>query len=109
MQVRGAAANGVQQHLVDELDHRRVVGFVGCRFFLFLAALFDIHAVEIDIGKLFHAGGAAVEELVNGLAEFVIFHQQGFHSQSGAELDIADGLLVGGIGDANEQDVAALQ
>ncbi|MCY1432883.1 hypothetical protein D9M71_488920 [compost metagenome] len=94
---------------MDELDHRRVVGFVGRRFFLLLAALFDIHAVEIDLAEILHAAAGVVEELVDGLAELVVFDQQGFHRQPSAELDVADGLLVGGVGDADEQKVAAAQ
>ncbi|MNP80757.1 hypothetical protein D3C76_1789410 [compost metagenome] len=76
MQVRGAATDGIQQHLVDELDHRRVVGFVGRRLFLLLAALLDVDAVQIDVGQVLHAGaGIAFEELVDGLTELVVLHQ----------------------------------
>ncbi len=43
----------------------------------------------------------------DGVAELVVLHQDGFGGQASAELDVVDGLVIGGIGDAHVQLVAA--
>ncbi|MCY1299250.1 hypothetical protein D9M70_487720 [compost metagenome] len=108
VQVRGTAADGIQQHLVDETHHRGIVGIAADGLFLSLRiAAFDIQSIEIDIGQVFEAPARTLEQLLDGVAELVVLHQDGLGGQPGAELHVGDGLVVGGVGEPDEQLVAA--
>ena len=48
MDVGGAVVDGVQQHLLDELDDRCVVDFLRCRF-IGLARRLLVEKVQIDV------------------------------------------------------------
>ncbi len=107
MQVGRATLYGIQQHLVDETYYRSVVRF--CAGIL-LGGLFratDIQSLEVNIVEACETIGSAFEQFVDGQAKLVVFDQNRFGRQAGAELDIIDGLVVGGIGDAYEELVAA--
>lgn len=104
MQIRRAALDGVQQHLVDETYYRRIVS-IGATFAdrLLIINRLDIQSIQINVCQLVHAAVGRVEELVDGIAEFVVLDQNGFCGQAGAELHIGDGLVVGRVGEADEQ------
>lgn len=67
-----------------------------------------IDPVEIDIAEVAESVHGALVELLDGYAELVVLHQQGFGGETGAELDIGDRLVIGRVGEADEQFVAAL-
>ena len=52
--------------------------------------------LEVDIVEACETVGSAFEQLVDGQAKLVVFDQNRFGRQAGAELDIIDGLVVGG-------------
>ncbi|MDT4806976.1 hypothetical protein FQZ97_398160 [compost metagenome] len=107
VQVGGAAADGVQQHLVDEAHHRGIVGVHATwGVLLVFVDRLDVHAIQVNISEVLHAAAGGVEELLDGIAQLVVFDQDGLGVQAGAELDIGNGLVVGGVGDAHEQLVA---
>ncbi|MCY1290124.1 hypothetical protein D9M70_392510 [compost metagenome] len=103
MQVRGATLDSIQQHLVDEAHHWCVVGFLPGDIVLFVIVDgFDIQSVQVDVGQILHAAVGGIEKLVDGLAQFVIFHQDGFGGHAGAELDVGDCLVVTRVGQGDE-------
>ncbi len=108
MQVGRAALDRVQQHLVDETHHGRVVGVLAADGILLgVVDRLDVQAVEVGIAHAFQARTCGFEELLDGVAEFIVLHQDGFGGQAGAELDVIDGLVISRVGDAHEQFVAA--
>lgn len=108
MQVGGAAFDRIEQHLVDESHHRRIVGVLSADGVLLVVVdRFDIEAVEIDVGHVFETGAMGVEEFFDGIAELVVLHQDGFGAQPGAELDVVDCLVIARVGNSHEQLVAA--
>ncbi|MCY1549339.1 hypothetical protein D9M68_855020 [compost metagenome] len=103
MQVRRAAAYGIQKHLVDEAHHGGVVSiYPAWPIMLIVIDCFNVHAIQVDVPKIFHAAICALEELLDGIAQLVILDQDGFGVQAGAELNIGYSLMVGGVGDADE-------
>ncbi|MCY1536949.1 hypothetical protein D9M68_724250 [compost metagenome] len=69
MQVRGSAANGIQQHLVDEAHHGGIVGIhADCAVSFVIIDRFDINSIQIDITQVLHAAVGAVEVLLDGVA-----------------------------------------
>lgn len=107
MQVGRAALDGIQQHLVDETYYRCVVRFCAGILLGGLVRATDIQSLEVDIVEACETVGSAFEQLVDGQAKLVVFDQNRFGRQAGAELDIIDGLVVGGVGDAYKELVAA--
>ncbi len=105
MQVGRAALDRIEQHLVDESHHGRVISILPCNGVLFLLIdRLDVQPVEVDIGHVFQASGVVVEEFFfDGVAELVFLHQNGFGTQPGAELDVVDGLMIGRVGNPHEQ------
>ncbi|MNZ93256.1 hypothetical protein D3C78_1123150 [compost metagenome] len=108
MQVGRAAADGIQQHLVDEAHYWGIVGIAANRFFLpFRISALDIQPFQIDIGQIIQSACRALEQLLDGITELVVLDQDGLGGQAGTELHIGNGLVVGRVGEANEQLVAA--
>ncbi|MDT4855080.1 hypothetical protein FQZ97_894200 [compost metagenome] len=108
VQVRRAAANGVQQHLVDETNNRGIVGIhADCTVPFVIIDRFDIHAIQVDVTQVLHAASCAIEELLDGIAQLVVFHQDGFGVQAGTELDIGYCLVIGRVGNGDEQLIAS--
>ena len=107
VQVGRAAADGVEQHLVDEAHHRGIFGIVAAVVLAGAFRLADIDPVEIDVTEVAESVHSALVELLDGYAELVVLHQQGFGGETGAELDIGDRLVVGRVGETDEQFVAA--
>ncbi|MCY1297683.1 hypothetical protein D9M70_471340 [compost metagenome] len=108
VQVRRAALDRIQQHLVDEAHHRGVVSFLAGHYILLVVVdRLNIQAVQVDVGEVFHPAVGAFEELLDGFAQLVVLHQDGFGGQPGAELDVGHRLVVAGVGQGDEQLVAA--
>ncbi|MDT4834535.1 hypothetical protein FQZ97_681750 [compost metagenome] len=108
MQVRGAAANGIQQHLVDEAHHWSVVGVhPSWAVILVVIDSLNVHSIQIDVAEFFHAAVGGLEKLIYCIAEFIVLDQDGFGVQAGAELDVGYSLVVGRVGNAHEQLVAS--
>src|SRR5690606_36632316 len=114
--VRGALADGVHQHLVDELDDRRVVALgvhAGVAAGLVLLAAADVEVLEVLV--LVVAAHRRVERLgrleplVDGGADALLVHQYRLDLEVGLELDLVEGAVVGRVGDADEQLAAALE
>ena len=77
VQVGRAAADGVEQHLVDEAHHRGIFGVVAGIFLAGAFCLAHIDPVEIDIAEVAESVHGALVELLDGYAELVVLHQQG--------------------------------
>ncbi|MCY1351507.1 hypothetical protein D9M68_438640 [compost metagenome] len=107
MQVGGAAADGIQQHLIDEANYRRIVGIYAARaVFLVVVDRFNVHSIQVNVSKVLHTAVGGVEEFLDGIAQLVVFDQDGLCVQASAELDIGYSLVVGGVGNAHEQLIA---
>ena len=109
MDVGCALADAVHQHLVDELDHRRVfargVDAGVAREVLVAAA--DFQALQsFAVGLIECFGG--LQPQVEAALEPVGIDQDRLDRQVGVELDLFQRADVGGVGDADEQPVAAL-
>ncbi|MNX81644.1 hypothetical protein D3C86_1133390 [compost metagenome] len=108
MQVGRTAPDRVEQHFMDEAHHRRVIGILADDGVLTLVIDgLDVQAFEVDIGHVFQAGPMGVEELLDGVAELVVLHEDGFGRKPGTELDVVDGLVIGRVGNPHEQFVAS--
>ncbi|MNF69015.1 hypothetical protein D3C84_508870 [compost metagenome] len=92
---------------MDEAHHRGVIGLLTADSVLaFVMGGLDVQAIEVDVGGFFQASARVVEESLDGIAEFVVFDQDRFGGEPGAELDVVDGLMVGRVGNPDEQLVA---
>jgi hypothetical protein len=113
MDVRCAAADGIEQQLVDEAHDGRVFDVVTryARAFGVVVATGDIEVLEIEAGLIFgelrHGRVGLLGGLVDGLLQLVVFDDHGLDAEAGLEFDFVDGVQVGGIRDAEEQALAA--
>ncbi len=113
MDVRRAALDRIDEHLVDELHDGRVVAR-------------RIHAAGgvgvIDVGKVsraqaFHARVAhildgdagGIESLLDQLGELLLVDEDGFYGRVGLKLDFVQRAQVGRVRDADEQAIAAFE
>ena len=112
--VRRALADGVQHQLVDEAHDGRVFDVVahaaiGGQFF----ATTDLEALEVHAlvvaAEVGHLRFGALDGLVDSLLQLVVFDDDGIDAQARLELDLVDGMQVGGIGHAQEQALAAAE
>ena len=113
MDVRGTALDRVHEHLVDELDHRRVVatGGIHARAVTVVVDRADIERVEA-FGILAEVGDhirCRTLCLLDRAVEQVDLDQDRFDDVVGLELDLFQRTHIGRIGDAEEQAVAALE
>lgn len=107
VQVGRAALDRIEQHLVDETHHRRIIRILpGDGVLMPVVERFDFHSIKINVGHLFEAGGVGVEEFLDGVAELVVLDQNCFGAQPGAELDVVDRLVIGRVGNPHEQFIA---
>src|SRR6185437_2092060 len=112
--IRGAAANGVQHHLVDEPDDGRVFDIVatGALVIELLFAADGFEGVQIH-ALLFREGGYLVVDLldglVDGLLQLVVLDDDGLDAEARLELDFVDRVQVGRVGDRQEQTFAAAE
>ncbi len=113
MDIRGAAADGVQQHLVDETHDGRVFNIVPRDIAAdLIVATGYFQRLEIDaflVAEVGHGGVDLLDGLVEHLLKLVVFDDDGLDAETGLELDLIDGVQVGRIGDAEEQAFAALE
>ncbi len=111
MNIRGAAAYGIQQQFVDVADDWRVFDVVARypgRFGLLTAG--DLEALQLHalvVAKQRRVGFGALDGLVDHALELVVLDDHGVHAQAGLELDLVDGVQVGGVRHAEEQALAA--
>src|SRR5688572_2755541 len=110
--VRGAAPDRVQHHLVHEADDGCVVN-VGAladiaRYCLLARA--DIEGVHLEVlaGELGHGRIDLLERLVDELGELVLFDDDRLDGITGRELDLVQRVEVGRVRHSNEQPLAAL-
>jgi len=107
--VRCPHADGVQQHLVQEANNRRVLDF-GDRLVVAVARGFGRDIVELEL---------AADDAVDGFRgtdgggldhsrQLVVFGDDPVDAHLGGELDLFRRLLVGRIGCCNDQTVVAL-
>ena len=109
VQVGGARVDRVDQHLLQEAHHRRVFDFLR-DLGAFLAAVVVVGDVELEVAArqrlhgLVDAGALGFEEP----HQLVVLDDDPLGRQLRGELDAFDGFLVGGVGRADEQAIAAL-
>ncbi len=110
VKVGGAALDGIQQHLVDELDDRRVValGVVAAGLGLVIVAGFGVQCIEALVVAAGVEGFSRSESAVDRALELLLVDQDRLDGGACRELDLLDGASVGGVADAEEQSVAAL-
>ncbi len=113
MDVRCAAADGVEQQFVDEAHDGRVFDVVAgnTRAFHVVVATGDVEILEIEaglvVGELRHGRFGLLDGLVDELLQLVVFDDHGLDAHAGLELDLVDGVQIGGIRDTEEQTLAA--
>src|SRR5690606_27553432 len=102
VQVRRAAAYGVEQHFVDEAHYRSVVSRLTLlSAFGIIADGFNVYTVQIDVAQILQPARTALIELVDGSTQLVVLHQNRLDGQPGAELNIGNRLVVGRIGNGD--------
>ncbi len=114
MDVRGAAPDGVQQQLVHVADDGRVFDVIARNALGFdvVAAAGDFKTVEFHalvVGDERRIGLGTFDGLVDKPLQLVFFDDDGIHAHACLELDLVDGVKVGGIGHAEEQALAAAE
>ena len=109
MDVRGAAADRIDQDLVDELHHRRVVHRVGIdagSLGLVVADL-QLQSVQFATAHVGHGVAHAVEQALDHPLQRAALDQDRFDHAVGVELDLVQRMRLHRIGDAHEQPLAA--
>ena len=111
VQVGCPHVEGVQQHLVQELDDGSIfyIGSDGVVFFL--GGILDLDVIKVEItgaGVGVKGFADAFAGLVNELVQLVGFNDYPVHEQLGGELDLLGRFLLRGVGGGNRQSVAAL-
>src|SRR5262249_27348926 len=102
----------VEQQLVDEAHDGRVFDVVAgnARAFDVVFTAGDVEVFEIEsglvLGELRHGRVGLLHGLVDGLLQLVVLDDDGLDAETGLELDLIDGVQVGGIRDAQEQALA---
>jgi len=102
----------VEQHLVDELDHRGVVTLGVDAAGRVVEVVFAAGGLEVLEAFIVVAGGHAVaggQRQVDGAAQAVLVDQDGFDGDVGGELDLVERAGIGGIGNRDVHAVAALE
>ncbi len=81
------------------------------RAFHVVVAAGDVEILEIEpgfvFGELRHDRVGLLGGLVDGLLQLVVFDDDGLDAEAGLELDLVDGVQIGGIGNREEQSLAA--
>ena len=108
MKVRRPHVDGVDQHLLQEANHRRVFD-VGCDLGGLRCGDVFFSDVEIKLTagqgfQHFAGSGALAFKLAHQL---VVLDDHPLGRQLGGKLDALNGLLIGGVSGANEQAVTA--
>ena len=110
VQVGRPHAEGIQQHLVQELDDRRVLDFarprLRCPRWRRLHG--DFVELEIVADDAVHCLGGAGRRGFHHLGELVVFGNDPVHAHLGGELDFFRRLLVRRVGGGDDQAVVAL-
>src|SRR3989440_6903059 len=99
--IRSAAADGIEHDLVDEAHDRGVFDVVAPDFLVELVLpAGDLERLEIDV-RLIREGRHLVvyllDRLVDRLLELVVLDDDGFYDETGLKLDLVDGVHVGRI------------
>ena len=110
--VRGALFDGIEQDLVDEAHDRRVLDVVaaqrvGIRVF-FAAGDFEVLQIEIVVGQARHHGVGLIDGLGHRRLQLVVLDHDELDAHRGLEADLVQRVQIGGIGDRQEQPLAAL-
>lgn len=103
VQVGRVVVDGVEQYFVDEVYYGGVFGIVVVVVLVGVFCFVDIDFVEIDIVEVVEGVYGVFVKFFDGYVEFVVFYQQGFGGEVGVELDIGDCLMVGWVGEIDEQ------
>ncbi len=91
VQVRRAAAYGIEQHLVDEAYYWGVIsGLSLLPAFGIITDGLDVDTIQIDVAQLLQPARATLIELVDGSTQLVVLHQDRLDGQPGTELNIGD-------------------
>jgi hypothetical protein len=110
VQVRSAHADGVQQHLVQEFDNRRVVNFRRCGLFLLIGHRLHRRFVELEVfpDDVVHGlrGGGGVR--LHHSRELVVFGDDPVHAHLRGKFDLLCGLWVRRVRRCNRNSVVAL-
>ncbi len=111
--IRSAAADGIQHDLVDEAHDRGVFDIVASDLLVELVlAAGDFKGFQIDvrvIGERRHLVVDLLERLVDRLLELVVLDDDGFDAEARLELDLIDGVQVGRIRHGQKQPLAATE
>src|SRR5690606_39879587 len=106
MQVRRALLDRIQQHLVDEAYNGRFIGLAAFLTLLIIGNGLDLQTVQVSITHVIEAAGGAIQILVDSCTELVVFDNDCVSHKPGIELDVAEGLLVGRVGQGKKQTVS---
>ena len=111
--VRGAALDRVEHHLVDEAHDRRVVDVGAADLGAdILVARGDLEVLEVEVAvvvEVRHRGVDGLDGARDARVELVLLDDDGFDAQRRLELDVVESLEVGRIADRDVEPLAALQ
>jgi len=112
--IRGAAADRIQQHLVDEAHDRRILDVVARDVVADLVAVAatDFERLEINriiVAEARHLVVGLLDRLVEFALQLVVFDDNRLDRHAGLELDLVDGVQICRVGDPQEQSLAALE
>ena len=105
MDIRGASADRIHQHLVDELHNRRIVVLAVDAA---IAAGLVVAARDVEIVQAFGIVQIAqrivgLHPQLHGALDGVLINEDGLYQQVGVELDFVEGSGVGRIGNTDKQ------
>src|SRR5205814_9945501 len=111
--IRCAAANGIQHDLVDEAHDRGVFDVVASDLLVELVfPAGDLEGLEIDVPFIREGRHLVVDlldRLVDRLLELVVLDDDGFYGEAGLKLDLVDGVHVRRIGHGQKQPLATTE
>ena len=110
MDIRGALLDGIEQNLVDEANHRGIIGIrAQVNRALGPFARRQIDAVQIDAEKVLEGCIRGIDRRINGLDELLLLDHHDLDGHAGVELDFLEGCVLAGIGDGQKQTMAAFE
>ncbi len=111
MDIGGAALNRIDQDLVDELHHRRIVVGVGvdAGHLGFFVAPFQHQIVQVPAAHVGDRVAHSGEHVFDDAQQLTALHQNRLDHAIGVELDFIQRVRLHGVGNADKQPLAALE